>query len=70
MFLGWYEDGLRGIAPQMPAPGYKWRETPKLNRAIWEKHRSRSQAAVRADLGFRIPSDCPNRGVPVDWATA
>ena len=55
MFVGWYEDGLRGAAPQMPAPGYKWSETPRLNRAIWEKHRSRSQAAVRADFdsGYR-----------------
>ena len=37
LFLGWYEDGLRGATPQMPAPGYKWSETPRLNRAIWEK---------------------------------
>jgi len=50
MFLGWFEDGLRGAAPEMPAPGYKWSQTPRLNRAIWEKHRSRSQAAVRADF--------------------
>jgi hypothetical protein len=28
----------------------KWSETPRLNRAIWEKHRSPSQAAVRADF--------------------
>ena len=50
MFLGWYEDGLRGATPQMPAPGYKWSQTPKLNRAIWERHRSRSQADVRAEF--------------------
>ncbi|MBI2841292.1 MAG: ClbS/DfsB family four-helix bundle protein [Acidobacteria bacterium] len=48
MFLAWYEDGLRGVKPEMPAAGYKWSETPRLNRAIWEKHRSRSLAAVRA----------------------
>jgi hypothetical protein len=50
MFLGWYEDGLRGNMPEMPAPGYKWSQTPELNREIWKKHRSRSQAAVRADF--------------------
>jgi hypothetical protein len=50
MLLGWYSDGLRGATPQMPAPGYRWSETPRLNRAIWEKHRSRSQTAVRADF--------------------
>lgn len=55
MFLGWYEDGRRGVTPEMPAPGFTWRETPRLNRAIWEKHRSRSHEAVRAefDAGYR-----------------
>jgi hypothetical protein len=50
MFLGWYDDGLRGATPKLPAAGYKWSETPKLNRAIWVKHRSRSPASVRADF--------------------
>jgi hypothetical protein len=50
MFLGWYEDGLQGAVPAMPAPGFKWSETPRLNRAIWEKHRSQPQAAVLADF--------------------
>jgi len=50
MFLGWYEDGLRGASPQMPAPGYKWSEMPRLNRAIWERHRLRSPAAILADF--------------------
>ena len=54
MFLTWYEDGLKGVTPKMPSPGYKWNETPKLNRAIWAKHRFRSVGAVRAefDSGF------------------
>ena len=50
MFLDWYEEGLRGRTPQMPAAGYKWNETPKLNRAIWAKHCARSPAAVRTDF--------------------
>jgi hypothetical protein len=50
LFLGWYDDGLRGVAPEMPAPGYKWSETPALNRAIWRKHRMRSQAEVMKDF--------------------
>jgi uncharacterized protein (TIGR03083 family) len=41
MALGWYRAGLRGEAPEVPAPGYKWNETPRLNRAIFEKHRER-----------------------------
>jgi hypothetical protein len=54
MFLTWYEDGLRGVTPKMPSQGYKWNETPKLNRAIWAKHRFRTAEAIRAefDAGF------------------
>ncbi|MFM8593733.1 MAG: ClbS/DfsB family four-helix bundle protein [Chloroflexota bacterium] len=50
MFLRWHEEGLKGVTPQMPAPGYKWSEIPRLNRAIWEKHRSRSHGAVQTDF--------------------
>jgi hypothetical protein len=50
MFLRWHTEGLRGGKPELPAPGYKWSETPKLNRAIWKKHRSRRAAPVRADF--------------------
>ena len=50
MFLVWYEDGSRGAAPRMPAPGYKWNETPRLNLAIRENHRSRPGAAVMTDF--------------------
>ncbi|MFN0058421.1 MAG: ClbS/DfsB family four-helix bundle protein [Planctomycetota bacterium] len=48
MFLGWHEAGRRGESPQMPAAGYKWSEAPKLNEAIWRKHRRKSFAAVSA----------------------
>jgi len=49
LFLGWYKDGLQGV-PQMPAPGYRWNETPALNHAIWKQHRLRPQSAVRKDF--------------------
>jgi hypothetical protein len=50
LFLGWYEAGLEGGRPQLPASGYKWNETPRLNRAIRDRHLARSTAAVRADF--------------------
>ena len=50
MFLGWHEEGLRGHSPVLPAPGYKWSQLPALNRAIQEKHRARSRAAVQSDF--------------------
>lgn len=43
MFLGWYQAGLNGGQPIMPAPGFKWNETPRLNRAIQSKHNSQRQ---------------------------
>lgn len=46
MFLGWYRDGRDGRAPSLPAPGYSWRETPALNRAIWKRHHDRPVADV------------------------
>jgi hypothetical protein len=69
MFLRWYADGLRGVEPAMPAPGFKWNETPRLNRAIREKHRSRPLATVRAefDAGYgeiiRVVEGLPPRAL-------
>jgi len=39
MFLLWYREGRGGVPPALPAPGYKWNQTPELNQAIWNKHR-------------------------------
>ena len=41
MVLSWYRAGLRGEVPELPAPRYKWNQTPQLNQAIYEKHRDR-----------------------------
>ena len=49
MFLGWHADGLEGKTPEMPAPGYRWNQTPELNRAIQKKHQGRSYEEVRAE---------------------
>lgn len=50
LFLGWYRAGLDGETPEMPAPGYKWNETPRLNHAIQEKHQSRPTEELRSEL--------------------
>lgn len=39
MALGWYEAGLRGESPELPAPGFKWNQTPALNEQIYEQYR-------------------------------
>jgi hypothetical protein len=38
MFLSWYQSGLEGKNPVMPAEGYKWSQTPELNELIYQKH--------------------------------
>jgi hypothetical protein len=39
MFFTWYEAGLHGEMPAVPAPGYKWSQLPALNQSIYEKYR-------------------------------
>lgn len=39
MCLGWYRAGLRGELPALPAPGFKWNQTPALNQQIYEQYR-------------------------------
>ncbi|EFR92927.1 ClbS/DfsB family four-helix bundle protein [Listeria innocua] len=38
MALDWYQIGMRGDKPFMPAEGYTWRTTPELNLVIWQKY--------------------------------
>ena len=50
MFLRWYREGCEGGAPVLPAPGYKWNQTPELNRAIWRKHRGTASARIMQEF--------------------
>ncbi len=50
MFLKWYEEGMAGKTPEMPAPGYTWKETPALNKAIWEKYQNTSLKEAKSLL--------------------
>lgn len=38
LMLGWYDIGMRGGKPDIPAKGYTWRTTPDLNRELWLQH--------------------------------
>jgi hypothetical protein len=38
MMLGWYNTGVRGETPVLPALGYKWNQLAALNQAIYEQH--------------------------------
>lgn len=39
MMKDWYETGNKGKKPDIPAKGYTWKNTPELNKKIWEKNR-------------------------------
>ena len=38
MLRRWFEEGRDGLRPEVPAPGFKWNETPALNRAIQRRY--------------------------------
>jgi len=50
MFLRWYREGCDGGVPVMPAPGYKWSQTPELNWAIWRKHRGKAGGRIMQEF--------------------
>jgi hypothetical protein len=39
-FIEWYKTGLKGEIPETPAPGFTWRELPKLNQEGFEQHKN------------------------------
>lgn len=36
LLLGWYDVGMAGGKPEMPAAGFSWKTTPALNQQIWQ----------------------------------
>lgn len=40
MLLDWYEVGMSGEMPEMPAKGHNWKTTPELNAEIQKKYSS------------------------------
>ncbi len=49
--LDWIDAGRRGEVPVTPAPGYRWKETPRLNADIVAKAQRQSYRAIRGRLG-------------------
>ena len=50
LFLGWYEVGMQGEKPDMPARGYTWKNIPELNRWIFEHYQKESLIKTRESL--------------------
>lgn len=41
-FISWYKAGLQGEVPITPAPGFTWRELPRLNHEWYQRHKNDS----------------------------
>lgn len=50
MMLGWYEEGMAGGHPAIPAPGYTWSTLPALNAEIWQRCQDADLPTTRAAL--------------------
>jgi len=50
MQLEWYNVGMKGEKPDMPAKGYTWKMMPDLNRFIFEKYQKTHLKKVRTML--------------------
>lgn len=48
--INWIEAGCRGELPVVPAEGYRWGDTPRLNDEIVRKARRESYRAIRERL--------------------
>jgi len=44
--LEWYQLGLRGETPELPAPGMTWANLAELNEQIFQKYRRHSLTAI------------------------
>lgn len=49
MLLDWYNVGMTGEKPEMPAKGYSWKNTPELNKKIWKDYKN-----IKLDEVIRI----------------
>jgi hypothetical protein len=50
MMLEWYDKGMQGEKPQMPAEGYTWKTVPELNQWIWKKYAGQPLQQIRKDF--------------------
>ncbi len=47
MMLDWYDVGMKGEKPNMPAEGYTWKTLPELNKKIWQDYQNTDLETVK-----------------------
>lgn len=50
MMKQWYDVGMTGKKPDIPAKGYTWKTVPQLNHKIWEEYASYALHDIRNKL--------------------
>ena len=50
MAVKWYETGAKDKVPAVPSEEYNWGQLPKLNHAIYLKHRDRSLEDIQKEF--------------------
>ncbi len=50
MVMEWYEVGMAGKKPDIPAKGYTWKTTPVLKRKIWEQYNTVALEKIQQQL--------------------
>lgn len=50
LFLTWYQVGMSGEKPAMPAPGYSWKQTPELNQEIYQEYQNEKYDSILHSL--------------------
>jgi len=48
--LVWYQEGMTGTKPPMPAPGYSWKQTPELNQEIYKEYQDEEYLNILSAL--------------------
>jgi hypothetical protein len=50
MMISWYEVGMTGEKPDIPAKGFTWKTVPDLNRIIHQKHKKEQLQTIQSLL--------------------
>lgn len=45
--LDWYQEGMKGKKPEIPAPGYIFKDVPALNEKLYQEYKSISWAKLK-----------------------
>lgn len=51
LFFNWYEVGMSGEKPAIPAPGYSFKDAPALNEKLYQDYKDKSWKDIKNSFG-------------------